>query len=50
MFYQYHWLLTSAESIQLDITVLDLVPDPFYLFLLDLTATLSLTVSGIPRL
>ena len=53
MFYQYCRLpigLAGAKSVQLDITVLDPVPDCFYLFLLDLTTTLGLTILGIPGL
>ena len=42
MFYWYHQPpigLSGAESIWLETSVLDPVPDPFYLFPLDLTAT-----------
>ena len=51
-FYRYHRPpvgLSGAESTWLDIG-LSLLPDPFYLFPLDLTAILSMTVSGIPGL
>ena len=52
-FYRYHQPLiglSGTESIRLETSVLGPVPDPFYSFPLDLTAILSLTVSGIPRL
>ena len=52
-FYRYHQppiSLSGAESIRLETSVSGPVPDPFYLFPLDLTAILSRTVSGIPGL